>query len=57
MLFILASALVMIPHRICKKFQNNVETSAVEVFVVITRPLRMLFGSCVSFPTKRNGGK
>jgi len=57
MLFILASALVLIPHRVCKKFQNNVETSAVEVFVVITRPLRMLFGSFVSFPTKRDGEK
>ena len=57
MLFLLASALVLIPHRVCKKFQNNVETSAVEVFVVVTRPLRMLFGSFVSFPTKRNRGK
>jgi MFS family permease len=57
MLFLMASALVLIPHRVCKKFQNNVETSAVEVFVVITRPLRMLFGSFVSFPTKRNGEK
>ena len=54
MLFLLASALVLIPHRICKKFQNNVETSAAEVFVVITRPLRMMFGAFVSFPTKRN---
>ena len=57
MLFLLASALVLMPHRVCKKFQNNIETSAVGVFVVITRPLRMLFGSFVSFPTKRNGGK
>jgi MFS family permease len=57
MLFILASMLVLIPHHICKKFQNNVETSAAEVFVIVTRPLRMLFGSFVSFPTKRNGKK
>ena len=57
MLFILATALVLIPHRACKKFQNNVETSAVEVFVIITRPMRMLFGAFVSFPTKRNGRK
>ena len=54
MLFLLAALLVLAPRAICKKFQNNVETSAVEVFVVITRPLRMLFGSFVSFPTKRN---
>ena len=57
MLFILASALVLIPHRVCRKFQNNVETSAVEVFAIVTRPMRMLFGSFVSFPTKRNGRK
>ena len=54
MLFILASALVLIPHRVGKHFQNNVETSTVEVFVTVTRPLRMLFGAFVSFPTKRN---
>ncbi len=57
MLFILASALVLIPHRVCKKFQNDMETSAVEVFAIVTRPMRMLFGSFVSFPTKRNGRK
>ncbi len=57
MLFILASALVLIPHRVCKKFQNNVEISAVEVFAIVTRPMRMLFGPFVSFPTKRNGRK
>jgi hypothetical protein len=57
MLFMLASALVLLPHRICKKFQNNVETSAVGVFAIVTRPLRMMFGSFVSFPTKRNGQK
>jgi len=54
-LFLLASALVLIPHRVCKKFQNNVETSTAGVFVIITRPLLMMFGSFVSFPTKRNG--
>ena len=53
MLFLLAAALVLIPHRVCRKFQNNVETSAAGVFVIITRPLRMMFGPFVSFPTKR----
>ncbi|RKY03558.1 MAG: hypothetical protein DRP56_11050, partial [Planctomycetota bacterium] len=57
MLFLLAAALVLIPHRVCKKFQNNVETSAADVFVIVTRPLRMMFGPFVSFPTKRNGRK
>lgn len=57
MLFILASALVLAPHRVCKNFQNNVETSAAEVFVIVTRPLRMMFGAFVLFPTKRNGRK
>jgi hypothetical protein len=40
-----------------KHFQVNQESSAYEVFTIVTRPLRMLFGSFVSFPTKRNGGK
>jgi MFS family permease len=57
MLFLMASALVLIPHWVCKKFQNNVETSAAGVFVIVTRPMRMMFGSFVSFPTKRNGQK
>ena len=53
MLFLLASALTLIPHRVCRKFQNNVETSAAGMFVIVTRPLRMMFGPFVSFPTKR----
>jgi len=57
MLFLLAAALVLIPHRVCRKFQNNVETSAAGVFVIVTRPLRMMLGPFVSFPTKRNGRK
>ncbi|MEN8127278.1 MAG: MFS transporter [Planctomycetota bacterium] len=57
MLFLFAALLVLAPGRICKTFQNNVETSAVGVFVIITRPLRTLFGPFVSFPTKRNNSK
>jgi MFS family permease len=54
MLFLAASVLVLTPHYICKKFQNNVETPAVKVFVIVTRPLLGMFGSFILFPTKHN---
>ena len=57
LLFVFSALLISVPHSMHKHFQVNQESSAYEVFTIVTRPLRMLFGSFVSFPTKRNGGK
>jgi MFS family permease len=54
MLFLLAAAMMMIPRRLYRNFQNDIDNSPVEVFAIVTRPLRMMFGAFVSFPTKRN---
>ena len=56
-LFLLSALLVLIPHRMHKRFQSNLETPTKEVFVVVTRPLRSLFGAFVSFPQNRNKTK
>lgn len=57
MLFLAAAMLTLAPHRIGKKFQNNVEISSARVFLMVTRPLWAPFGTFLSFPTKRNDDK
>lgn len=57
MLFLFSALLVLIPHRMHKRFQNNLEMPTAEVFVMVTKSLLTLFGSFVSFPLKRRNSK
>ncbi len=57
MLFVFSALLVIIPHHMHKRFQSDAETPAMEVFVVVTRPLLTLFGSFVSFPRNKRNSK
>lgn len=55
MLFIFAAILTFIPHLMRKQMRVPQETPTTEVFVIITRPLRSMFGSFVSFNVKSDG--
>ena len=57
LLFVSSALLVIIPHRMHKRFQSDLETPATDVFVIVTRPLLTLFGSFVSFPRNRGNSE
>jgi len=57
MLFIFAAILTFIPHLMRKQMRVPQETPTTEVFVIITRPLRSMFGSFISFNLKSGGRK
>jgi MFS family permease len=53
MLFIICSLIIIIPHNMRQHFSIGNESSTSEVFVLVTRPLRMMFGSFASFKQKQ----
>lgn len=57
MLFVFSALLTIIPHRMHKRFQSDQETHTTEVFVIVTRQMRSLFGSFVSLPLKKRNSK
>ena len=57
LLFVFSSLLITVPHFMHKHFQLDHESTAFEVFAIVTRPMRSLFGSFVIVPTKRNKQK
>jgi len=54
LLFVFSALLISVPHSMHKHFQVDNESSAYEVFTIVTRPLRTLFGSFIVLPKKRN---
>lgn len=57
LLFLFSSLLITVPHFMHKHFQTDNESSTFEVFVIMTRPLRTLFGAFVVLPKRRNNQK
>ena len=55
LLFVFSASLIAINHVMHKHFQINNDTPTFEVFAVVTRTLRSLFGWFILFPKRRNG--